>query len=117
MSSIGSRPDLGSGSQLEVGAARAVAAVSALSTGAGPAAIASGPGSTATSPASVSATTQAAPDPAVVSSVALNPGSAPVDTDRVTQIRKAIETGTYPLIPTKISDAMIAAGLTLRIRK
>jgi len=48
---------------------------------------------------------------------ALSAGSAPVDADRVSAIRKAIANGSYPLIPTKISDAMIAAGLTLRIRK
>lgn len=40
--------------------------------------------------------------------------SPPVDTARVDQIRKAIEEGTYPLIPTRIADAMIAAGLLLR---
>jgi negative regulator of flagellin synthesis FlgM len=47
-------------------------------------------------------------------SEALDPGSAPVDTQRVQVIRHAIETGSYPVIPTKIADAMIAAGLLLR---
>ncbi|WP_298197239.1 flagellar biosynthesis anti-sigma factor FlgM [Novosphingobium sp.] len=47
-------------------------------------------------------------------SQALDPGQAPVDTDRVQVIRRAIETGNYPLIPAKIADAMIAAGLLLR---
>ena len=37
--------------------------------------------------------------------------AAPVDVDRVAEIRKAIETGTYPLIPTEIADGIIAAGL------
>ena len=46
--------------------------------------------------------------------VALDPGQAPVDMDRVKVIRHAIETGTYPIIPAKIADAMIAAGLLLR---
>lgn len=45
---------------------------------------------------------------------ALDPGQAPVDVERVAVIRKAIETGAYPVIPTKIADAMIAAGLLLR---
>ena len=45
---------------------------------------------------------------------ALDPGAAPVDAARVEVIRKAIQTGTYPVIPTKIADAMIAAGLLLR---
>ncbi|UAB78716.1 flagellar biosynthesis anti-sigma factor FlgM [Erythrobacter sp. SCSIO 43205] len=33
----------------------------------------------------------------------------PVDTDRVAEIRDALRDGTYPLVPTKIADAMIAA--------
>lgn len=45
---------------------------------------------------------------------ALDPGAAPVDMERVQVIRHAIESGTYPVIPTKIADAMIAAGLLLR---
>lgn len=36
---------------------------------------------------------------------------APVDADRVAQVRKAIEDGTYPLIPHEIADGIIAAGL------
>lgn len=44
-------------------------------------------------------------------------GSAPIDHDRVSEIRKAIETNSYPLIPTKIADAMIAAGLYGKIAK
>lgn len=45
---------------------------------------------------------------------ALDAGPAPVDGDRVQVIRKAIESGTYPVVPAKIADAMIAAGLLLR---
>lgn len=37
--------------------------------------------------------------------------SAPVDGDRVAQIRKAIEDGAYPLVPNEIADGIIAAGL------
>lgn len=44
-------------------------------------------------------------------------GSAPIDHDRVAEIRKAIETNSYPLIPTKIADAMIAAGLYGKIAR
>lgn len=47
-------------------------------------------------------------------SAALDPGQAPVDVERVKVIRHAIETGSYPVIPTKIADAMIAAGMLLR---
>jgi negative regulator of flagellin synthesis FlgM len=42
--------------------------------------------------------------------------SAPVDADRVAEIRRAIEDGRYPVLPTRIADAMIAAGLLLRIK-
>ena len=42
------------------------------------------------------------------------PAEAPVDVERVKDIRQAIETGNYPLVPAKIADAMIAAGMLLR---
>lgn len=51
---------------------------------------------------------------AVVKSDALDPGAAPVDSERVAQIRRAIESGDYPLVPAKIADAMIAAEIFLR---
>jgi len=41
-------------------------------------------------------------------------GSPPVDADRVAEIRKAIEDGRYPVLPVRVADAMIAAGLLLR---
>lgn len=48
-------------------------------------------------------------------SSALDAGqAAPVDVERVKVIRHAIETGTYPVVPAKIADAMIAAGMLLR---
>jgi negative regulator of flagellin synthesis FlgM len=53
----------------------------------------------------------------MVSTTALAPGAPPVDAQRTAQIRKALENGTYPVLPTKISDAMIAAGMVLRIGK
>jgi len=39
----------------------------------------------------------------------LNASDPPVDAARVAEIRKALQDGTYPLVPTKIADAMIAA--------
>ena len=36
----------------------------------------------------------------------------PVDADRVTQIRNALRDGSYPLVPTRIVDAMIAAQVS-----
>lgn len=54
----------------------------------------------------------------VVRSDALDAGETPpVDTERVSTIRRAIETGTYPVIPFKVADAMIAAGLLLRTKE
>lgn len=50
----------------------------------------------------------------VALSDALNPGEAPVDSDRVDQIKKAVEQGQYPLVPARIADALIAAGMLLR---
>lgn len=51
--------------------------------------------------------------PTVALSDAVDPGEAPVDTDRVQTIKKAVETGQYPVLPVKIADAMIAAGYLL----
>ena len=56
----------------------------------------------------------AAPAPTVVRSDALDPGAPPVDAERVAVIRKAVESGAYPLVPARIADAMIAAGMLLR---
>lgn len=56
--------------------------------------------------------------PAVVRSDALDPGETPpVDAERVAVIKRAIETNTYPLLPTKVADEIIAAGLLLRTKK
>ena len=64
------------------------------------------------------ASTPAGQDAAVVvASEALDPGAVPVDSERVVQIRKAVETGTYPLVPAKVADAIIAAGMLLRSPK
>jgi negative regulator of flagellin synthesis FlgM len=54
---------------------------------------------------------------AVVRSAALDPGTPPVDQERVAQIRKAIEEDRYPVLPMKVSDAIIAAGFLLRSGK
>ena len=66
----------------------------------------SGTGEKTTGPAKAS--------PTVVRSGALDPGQPPVDLERVAVIRHAVENGTYPIIPARVADAMIAAGLLLR---
>jgi negative regulator of flagellin synthesis FlgM len=87
---------------IEVGAPRAIGAVSSeIARRAG--------GKTST--AALAAQT---PVPLVVTSDAVEPGEAPIDADRVAQIRKAVESGAYPLVPARIADAMIAAGMILR---
>lgn len=63
-------------------------------------------------------TTSPAPVPdARVASSPVSAGQPPVDVERVAQIRKAVEEGTYPIVPTRVADAMIAAGFLLRIAK
>ena len=69
---------------------------------------ATGPAEPVRTPAAASAA------PQVQTSIAVNAGEAPLDADRISTIRKAIEDGSYPLIPTRIADAMIAAGMLLR---
>lgn len=39
----------------------------------------------------------------------------PIDAERVAQIRYALQEGTYPLIPSRTADAMIAARMLLSI--
>lgn len=72
-------------------------------------------------PTTAAAATQAAPAgtasaaaATVATSDATRAGDVPVSADRVAQIRKAIENGHYPVIPARIADAMIAAGMLLR---
>ncbi|MYL97538.1 flagellar biosynthesis anti-sigma factor FlgM [Novosphingobium sp. FGD1] len=69
---------------------------------------------TVSATAKAQATNPVSAAPAVETINALDPGAAPIDTDRVALIRKAVESGTYPVVPAKIADAMIAAGMLLR---
>ena len=41
--------------------------------------------------------------------------TVPVDGERVAEIRKALSDGSYPLVPTRIVDAMIAAQVSFAI--
>lgn len=123
MSSIASGPGLGSGFNVDLSVQQVGATESKLSLNTDASAATSAKNASvnlaantqvsANSPASASATSAAA----VVTSTQASAGAAPVDTDRVATIKKAIEDGNYPLVPTKIGDAMIAAGMLLRINK
>jgi negative regulator of flagellin synthesis FlgM len=102
---------------IEVGSTRAIGPVTAgatAATGAKPG-IRNGAGVPAPAPAPKPAS--AVQTNPVQTSAALHAGAAPVDTDRVAVIRKAVESGTYPIIPTRIADAMIAAGVMLQSGK
>jgi len=46
---------------------------------------------------------------------AVDAASAPVDAERIAEIRAALEDGSYPLVPTKIVDAMIAAQVSFSV--
>ena len=43
----------------------------------------------------------------------ISAGSVPKDQDRVAEIRNALRDGSYPIVPAKITDALIAARLML----
>ena len=99
-------------SSFEIGASRPVSAVQSNTIGTGVK-----PVQTETTPATAPASAPAGPVPAapqVETSDAVKAGAAPVDQERVRTVRHAIETGKYPIIPAKIADAMIAAGMLLR---
>jgi len=49
-----------------------------------------------------------------LSAVGLAGAEPPIDQERVAQIRKAVEQGTYPLLPCRVADELIAAGFMLR---
>ncbi|HKR91731.1 flagellar biosynthesis anti-sigma factor FlgM [Novosphingobium sp.] len=100
---------------IEVGPARAATAIDArLARAAGGEAL---PGANSVAASSKKSASGLAVGAAVETSDALDPGAAPIDTDRVEMIRKAVETGKYPVVPAKIADAMIAAGVLLRSPK
>lgn len=102
---------------IEVGPARAASAIDArLARAAGGEAL-TGTGSSAAARTRVAGQASASASPTVETSDALDPGAAPIDSERVQMIRKAVETGTYPVIPTRIADAIIAAGVLLRSPK
>ncbi len=48
-------------------------------------------------------------------SAAADAATPPVDAERVEQIRAALRDGSYPLVPAKIADAMIAAQVSLSL--
>ncbi len=54
---------------------------------------------------------------APVSNARITAGERPFNDDRVAEIRKALADGRYPIIPTEIADAIIAARLYGTISK
>lgn len=103
---------------MEVGPVRAIGAISArIARKAGDDTLPGANGVSAGKAAAPDRPSAAASGAAVETSEALDPGAAPVDTDRVQMIRKAVEEGKYPVVPARIADAMIAAGALLRSGK
>jgi len=62
--------------------------------------------------AAPSATPGAAPGISLEVSAAGAAATPPVDAERVAEIRAALRDGSYPLVPAKIVDAMIAAQVS-----
>ncbi|MHA7820935.1 MAG: flagellar biosynthesis anti-sigma factor FlgM [Erythrobacter sp.] len=48
---------------------------------------------------------------------AIDTSRAPLDNDRVAEIREALKDGSYPLIPAEIADAIIAAQISFGIEQ
>ncbi|MBV7258902.1 flagellar biosynthesis anti-sigma factor FlgM [Erythrobacter crassostreae] len=46
---------------------------------------------------------------------AVEASEPPVNNERIAEIRTALKQGSYPLVPTEIADAMIAARISLEI--
>ncbi|MCW1382986.1 flagellar biosynthesis anti-sigma factor FlgM [Novosphingobium sp. KCTC 2891] len=91
---------------IEIGPSRPVGAVQAKTVVA--------PAAPSAEPVKAATAQSASAAPQVETSDAVKAGDAPVDAERVAKIRRAIEDGHYPVIPTRIADAMIAAGMLLR---
>jgi negative regulator of flagellin synthesis FlgM len=98
-------------SSFEIGAPRPVGAVQVK-----PAGLSVKPAAPSAVPSENPQSVNAAPvdTPQIATSDAVKAGEPPVDAERVLTIRRAIETGKYPITPAKIADAMIAAGILLR---
>lgn len=100
---------------IETGPARALTAISArIARNAGGETLPGANGVAAASKAAVQGESASITGATVETTEALDPGAPPVDADRVEMIRKAVESGKYPVVPAKIADAMIAAGVLLR---
>ena len=96
-------------SSFEIGASRPVGAVQLNTVQPANSGVAAQ--NTAPTTAATTNTTQ------VETSLTVSAGTVPVDQSRVSEIRQAVQNGTYPVIPAKISDAMIAAGVLLQKAK
>lgn len=114
MSSIGSGPGLASGANIEVASALQVGATDTRQTTTLDATTSLPQATTGTQSTT---TTDSSAAPAVVTDTASTAGAIPQDSDRVAAIKKAIESGQYPIVPTKIGDAMIAASMLWRSPK
>jgi len=67
--------------------------------------------------AEASKASAARPGVAIEIGARIDAAQPPVDSDRVAEIRDALRDGTYPLVPTRIADAMIAARVAFTLEK
>jgi negative regulator of flagellin synthesis FlgM len=95
----------------DIGATPPVGAVQLTSVQPAAASVARNPVS---GPAAISTAAASTAAPQVQTSLSVSAGEAPIDHSRVDEIRKALQNGNYPLVPAKIGDAMVAAGMMLR---
>ncbi len=73
------------------------------------------PGAAANPLASDAAASAAAPEIRIDPAPTTDLRTAPINGERVSEIRNAIQSGNYPLFPAQIADAMIAAPLLLSV--
>jgi len=52
---------------------------------------------------------------AVQTGVRVSAGEVPMNSERVSEIRRALRDGSYPIVPAEITDAIIAARLMLSV--
>ena len=98
----------------DIGATPPVGAVQLTSVQPAAASVAATTANPVSGPAAGSTTAASTAAPVVQTSLSVSAGEAPIDHSRVVEIRKALQNGNYPLVPAKIGDAMVAAGMMLR---
>ena len=117
MSSIGSGSGLASGATIDVTTALQVGSTDTRQSTTLDTTATATQAATSTQTASTATSTTDSTAPAVATTTTTSAGTIPENSDRVAAIKKAIEEGNYPIVPTQIGDAMIAASMLWRSPK